>query len=143
MTYDFHGSWDKKTGHNAPMFYCEGDDIDFFNTDSAVNYWIKSGFPARKIMLGLPIYGRSFTLNDPKNNGIGAPARDGGQAGKWTRAKGFLGYDDIDAVKFKMNYVKEKGLGGGMVWDVTMDDFKGNCGEGKNPFLTAMRRALA
>ena len=95
MTYDFHGSWDKKTGHNAPMYHCEGDDIDFFNTDSAVNYWIESGFPASKIMLGLPIYGRSFKLNDPAQNGIGAPARDGGSAGKWTRAKGFLGYYEV------------------------------------------------
>ena len=42
-----------------------------------------------------------------------------------------------------MEYVKKMGLGGGMVWDVTMDDFKGACGEGKNPFLTAMRKYLA
>ena len=95
MTYDFHGSWEKFTGHNAPMYECEGDKIPFFNVDSAVTHWINSGFPARKIMLGLPIYGRSFTLNDAKNNGIGAPARDGGIAGKWTRAKGFLGYYEV------------------------------------------------
>ena len=177
MTYDFHGSWDKKTGHNAPMFPCEGDDIDFFNVDSAVKYWIAAGFPPRKIMLGLPIYGRSFKLDDPSNTGFHSPARDGGSAGKWTRAKGFLGYyeicqflkegwtkvqtpdcvvgpyaykdnqwvgyDDVEAVKFKMNYVKENKLGGGMVWDVSMDDFKGLCGEGKNPFLTAMNQYLA
>ena len=177
MTYDFHGSWDKKTGHNAPMFPCKGDDIDFFNVDSAVKYWIAAGFPAGKIVLGLPIYGRSFKLDDPKVNGFHAPARAGGTAGEWTRAKGFLGYyeickylkqgwtkvktpdcvvgpyaykgdqwvgyDDIEAVQFKMNYVKEMGLMGGMVWDVSMDDFHGNCGEGKNPFLTAMNRYLA
>jgi len=63
--------------------------------DSAINYWIKSGFPARKIMLGLPIYGRSFALNDASQNGIGAPAIGGGQAGPWTRAKGFLGYYEV------------------------------------------------
>lgn len=27
MTYDYHGQWDKKTGHVAPM-YSGGDDSD-------------------------------------------------------------------------------------------------------------------
>ena len=31
MTYDFHGHWDKKTGHVAPMYYHPQDDYDYFN----------------------------------------------------------------------------------------------------------------
>ena len=31
MTYDFHGQWDKKTGHVAPMYYHPEDEIDYFN----------------------------------------------------------------------------------------------------------------
>lgn len=31
MTYDFHGQWDKKTGHVAPMYYHDEDDYAFFN----------------------------------------------------------------------------------------------------------------
>lgn len=31
MTYDFHGQWDKKTGHVAPLFYHPEDDISYFN----------------------------------------------------------------------------------------------------------------
>ena len=46
-------------------------------------------------MMGLPIYGRSFTLNDPKKNALGDAAKDGGIAGKWTRAKGFKGYYEV------------------------------------------------
>ena len=34
MTYDFHGSWEKFTGHNAPMYECEGDAISFLNVVS-------------------------------------------------------------------------------------------------------------
>lgn len=34
MTYDFHGQWDKKTGHLAPIYYIPGDDKDYFNTVS-------------------------------------------------------------------------------------------------------------
>merc|ERR1711904_4510 len=54
-----------------------------------------------------------------------------------------VGYDDLETVAVKMDYIKEMGLAGGMVWDISMDDFKNNCGDGKNPFLTAMRAGLS
>lgn len=31
MCYDYHGQWDKKTGHIAPLFFHPEDEIDFFN----------------------------------------------------------------------------------------------------------------
>jgi chitinase len=31
MAYDFHGQWDKKTGHVAPLYYHEDDDVSYFN----------------------------------------------------------------------------------------------------------------
>lgn len=31
MTYDFHGHWDKQTGHVAPLYYYPGDTYDYFN----------------------------------------------------------------------------------------------------------------
>ena len=37
MTYDYHGHWDKKTGHVAPMYAHPEDDYDYFNTVST-NY---------------------------------------------------------------------------------------------------------
>jgi chitinase len=32
MCYDYHGQWDKKTGHVAPLYHHPEDDVDFFNT---------------------------------------------------------------------------------------------------------------
>ena len=34
MTYDYHGQWDKQTGHVAPMYQHEEDENIFFNTVS-------------------------------------------------------------------------------------------------------------
>lgn len=31
MTYDYHGQWDKKTGHVAPIYNHPEDDIEYFN----------------------------------------------------------------------------------------------------------------
>ena len=51
----------KSSGHNAVMYSCDGSTV---NVDNGVSTWITQGFPAEKIMMGLPIYGRSFTLAD-------------------------------------------------------------------------------
>ena len=34
MTYDYHGHWDKKTGHVAPFYGHPEDDFYYFNTVS-------------------------------------------------------------------------------------------------------------
>lgn len=72
MTYDFNGDWASTTGHNAPLtapMYngkCYGDGVDrsgpnpTFYSDYAVQYYLKQGVPAEKLVLGMPLYGRSF-----------------------------------------------------------------------------------
>ena len=34
MTYDYHGQWDKKTGHVAPFYGHPDDDYSYFNAVS-------------------------------------------------------------------------------------------------------------
>ena len=46
-------------------------------------------------MVGIPFYGRSFTLANPANNSLNAPSVSGGQPGRFTRAVGFLSYYEI------------------------------------------------
>lgn len=57
MTYDFHGQWDKKTGHVAPLYYHPQDDYYYFNANYSINYWISKGAHRRNIVMGnwLPI----------------------------------------------------------------------------------------
>lgn len=38
MTYDFHGHWDKQTGHVAPLYYHPEDYYDYFNAVRDVFY---------------------------------------------------------------------------------------------------------
>ncbi|XP_050423223.1 probable chitinase 10 [Adelges cooleyi] len=95
MTYDYHGQWDKKTGHVAPIYYHPEDEISYFNMNYTINYWIEKGANSRKIVLGIPLYGQSFTLSNPNVHGLNAPASGAGQAGQFTRSAGFLAYNEI------------------------------------------------
>ncbi|KAL6255476.1 hypothetical protein P5V15_013812 [Pogonomyrmex californicus] len=97
MAYDLHGAWEKVTGHNAPLYPRKGEsgnDLKL-NVDAAVRYWLDNGCPPEKLILGVPFYGRAFTLADKNQNGLGAPTTGPGTAGPYTREGGMLGYNEI------------------------------------------------
>lgn len=95
MCYDYHGQWDKKTGHVAPM-YIHPDDWELtFNTNYTINYWIEKGADPRKLVLGMPMYGQSFSLAERNNYGLNSATYGGGEAGEETRARGFLSYYEV------------------------------------------------
>lgn len=54
----------------------------------------------------------------------------------------WIGYDDVKSVVIKSNYALDAGLGGVMVWSVETDDFRGNCGNGEYPLLTAINKVM-
>lgn len=53
-------------------------------------------------MLGLPLYGRTFLLENEENTLVmGAPAGPKGFPGPYTKEDGFMGYNEVSAtVKF-------------------------------------------
>jgi len=95
MTYDYFGNWDKNTGHVAPLYAHSKVENSFFNTNFTLNYWMELGADASKIIMGIPMYGQSFTLDNPNENGLNAKARGPGTAGEFTRQGGFLAYYEI------------------------------------------------
>uniref|UniRef100_A0A3Q3EIX7 chitinase n=1 Tax=Labrus bergylta TaxID=56723 RepID=A0A3Q3EIX7_9LABR len=96
MTYDFHGTWERFTGHNSPLFRGSMDngDLIYFNTDYAMKYWRDNGTPVEKLRMGFASYGRTFRLTS-SNTGVGAPASGPAAAGSFTREAGFWAYYEI------------------------------------------------
>ena len=92
MTYDLHGYWDEKTGMHTAL---KDPSNPKLSVEGTVDYWLKSGCPANKLVLGLGTYGKSFTLSNPSQNGVNAASQGGGQAGPYTKQAGFLGYNEI------------------------------------------------
>lgn len=95
MSYDLHGSWESFTGLHTGLDASDADADKTLNVMFAANYWHQKGAPRNKLIIGLGTYGRSFTLVDASNHGVGAPASGAGAPGTYTREKGFLSYYEI------------------------------------------------
>lgn len=95
MSYDLHGSWESFTGLHTGLDASDADSDKTLNVMFAANYWHQKGAPRNKLIIGLGTYGRSFTLVDASNHGVGAPASGAGAPGTYTREKGFLSYYEI------------------------------------------------
>ena len=48
MSYDYHGQWDKQTGHVAPMYEHPEDQNQLFNVNFTVHYWLAGGLRRSK-----------------------------------------------------------------------------------------------
>ena len=97
MTYDYHGSWDEVTGHNAPLYGRKGESAKekSWNINASLHIWIEKGCPRQKLNLGIAAYGRSFSMYSEKqshNMGVKASA---GEAGAYTMEPGVLSYYEI------------------------------------------------
>jgi chitinase len=154
MSYDYHGGWDSTTGHNAPMIVGTGDTATGFSITDAVNSYLSRGFPASKLVLGLPFYGRGwsgvsnatngglfqsgttasvgtwekgvFDYTDIKNNYLGSMTRYWDAQAQVPylydpSRQLFISYDDPQSLTVKTDFIKSKGLGGAMIWELSGD----------------------
>ena len=71
MAYDFHGTWEKSTNFNAPLFGTPNDPADSgLNVDAAVQAYIFAAVPPQKLVLGVPFYGHGWTGVAADKNGL-------------------------------------------------------------------------
>ncbi|CAO2599608.1 Oviduct-specific glycoprotein [Lemmus lemmus] len=97
LSYDLHGSWEKFTGHNSPLFSLPEDSKSSVREDLAyaMNYWRNLGAPADKLLMGFPTYGRTFHLLSASKNGLKAASTGPASPGKYTKQAGFLAYYEV------------------------------------------------
>ncbi|MCE2983885.1 MAG: glycosyl hydrolase family 18 protein [Parachlamydia sp.] len=99
MAYDYHGPYNdpKITGANAPLLRDTSPGSPLYIAETLKNY-LSQTIPSEKILLGLPLFGRTYAgvegLED-ENKGPGKPFTTAGPAGAATKEKGLLAYYEI------------------------------------------------
>jgi chitinase len=104
MTYDFHGTWEAKSGQNAPLYYDPKDpdsSSKVFYADAAINGFLNAGVPAKQLVLGLPFYGHGWKQCAPDNGGQ-YQICNGAAPGTWE--SGSVDYYDLET-----NYINKNG----------------------------------
>lgn len=89
MCYDFHGMWENFTGAHSALT----DPNSKLSTSYGLNSWIQAGMNSKKLVMGLPLYGRTWTLANPNVNKIGSPAVGPGPTSDPT--DNVLTYDEV------------------------------------------------
>ncbi|OJI96321.1 hypothetical protein ASPVEDRAFT_157741 [Aspergillus versicolor CBS 583.65] len=140
MGYDFAGPWGAETGHHAQLYsHTYGSGI---SCQSAVEYFLGKGVHPKKLLLGIPAYGRSFLgSNNIGQRYVGC----GGEDGVFDYSElprpgameyhdnevaaafcvggdgGFVTYDTPQTVEQKAKFVTRERLGGLFYWHIGGD----------------------
>ncbi|GMI84364.1 hypothetical protein HRI_002105600 [Hibiscus trionum] len=150
MAYDYYvPTVDRFTGFHAALY----DPSGRANTDAGIREWLNRGFPAQKLVLGLPYHGYGWILVNSGDNGVGSAASgpdttiDGSMAywlikssirnagnrvepvynstyvvNVFKIGSSWFNFDDVEAIKAKVSYAKEKGLLGYNAFQISNDD---------------------
>ena len=158
MTYDFHGLWSNRAGHNSPIHSVapRGTGIPQ-GCHSAIAFLRNDmGIPAEKLLLGLPFYGFVLEASDirgPNDGGryinysqIMLDYASGGWTYHWdevslvpwmsndTRDR-VITFDNPRSITLKCNFARVNNLRGVMIWALGQDVL-----EGKQRLLTTVQK---
>ena len=148
MTYDLVNGNSVVTGHHTALY---SSPEQHESTDNAVQYLVKLGIPANKIVIGAAFYGRMWENVADTKNGLYQSGKfkkgvnyknfgkelsvSNGFVSYWddivkapyaynSQQKLFVTYDDKRSMEIKSKYVVDHRLNGIMFWELTHDTYE-------------------
>jgi chitinase len=142
MNYDYTGPWSQTTGLLAPLF--SDDPYDINSIEKSIAAYKAAGVPAKKILMGLPFYGYSWTEVEAGNGGLFQKGHAVKQDRSYSHIRGispnfsayreelsqapwlfdgrtFWTFEDPVSIRFKASYAAHEHLGGLMIWELSGD----------------------
>lgn len=144
MDYDMSGSWSTET---LPQSNLMSTSSDSSSIDTGISAWTSAGVAAKKLVMGIPLYGHSFVGTTGMYSTFTGMGSDDGTAYTNLPLAGaqvtedatngisysydsskqeLMTYDTPAVVDAKAKYVASKGLGGTMYWALNMDQTGSN-----------------
>ncbi|MDR0181549.1 glycoside hydrolase family 18 protein [Lysobacter arvi] len=155
MTYDMGTAFSTVSTFNAPLREVPQDPLPpelrrANNVEGAVDFYLRHGVPADKLVLGVPFYGRGFRVKSAQNHGLYQPYTEPYAAGDWREIESkllkdpkwtqhwhdvaqtpylfnaaervFVSYEDPKSIALRSQLAKARGLRGVFMWELTGDD---------------------
>ncbi|OIS97182.1 hypothetical protein A4A49_21324 [Nicotiana attenuata] len=146
--YNYKGSWDTSATGAPALLYDKSSNI---STSYGISAWKQNRIPSTKLVMGIPLFGKTWKLKDPNDHRIGAPAIGVGPGTQGEMSyndivtfisennativynnetvstysyvgTNWIGYDDINSITAKIKYAKTQGIGGYFFWALGYDD---------------------
>lgn len=146
MTYDMHGAWPGSvTDFNAPLYTPSESSPQYkWSSNAAIKLWADAGFPKAKMVMGVPFYGVKYNGVTNPGNGLYQTFTSGSSIPYDTIAASylkdpsytryehpdakvpwlyngstFISYDDPQSILEKGRYIRDTGLGGAAIWELS------------------------
>jgi chitinase len=147
MAYDYAGSWDTISGHDANIYPSSSNPSSTpFSTQRAVTDYLAAGIPSKKIVMGMPLYGRSFDGTVGLGQSYSTVGQGSWENGVWdykvlpkagaveycnteaaatysydSATQEMISYDTPAMATMKAQYIQSYSLGGAMFWETSGD----------------------
>jgi chitinase len=91
ITFSLHKNSNVTTA-DAPLY----DKDSHFSASYGVISWLDAGLPPCKLVMGIPLFGRSWFLRNKDKNGLGAPTAAAGTKQRKSNQIGVIAYAEIE-----------------------------------------------
>jgi chitinase len=155
MTYDMGNPYSQVAAFNAPLRLDPADPLAdglkrWHSVEGGVDYYLRQGVPADKLVLGVPFFGRGYRVADDANDGLYLHYTALFDPGDWRSIKSrllgdpawqehwhaiaqapwlfnraqriFVSYEDPESVCLRAQFARQRGLRGVFAWEITGDD---------------------